>query len=366
MLNGALRPIISDTFDIASRLREIDPRYVLYYNLARHRYEVHTLQGLGSYLQCVLPYRTLDCRRLRYVRRTRVERADSLLAEIERDDAAGEAGKHNVEDDWPEDPGYKYLEYEGASKDEIVNSTAAKYDALLADKLADILVEYKGKSDLLEADKVGLQESAESKKQDIEEGVKQEKRAASNKLTDRGMGRSSVYYETDKAYDAALDGALGDVDAALKSDSAKIDMLLEQLAAQKKQSEDELSTAYSQKKQAETDALIDEMNKQLSTIEKYNNTIKSKTVKYLADRNKAIRKQAEEEAKAAREQAKFEAMYGYTGDKKSNYDKRLQTAIDFYTSLPKEAAIKLVNNNPTIAGYLGHYYSRLVSAVSDM
>ena len=116
----------------------------------------------------------------------------------------------------------------------------------------------------------------------------------------------------------------------------------------------------------ESDALIDEMNKQLSTIEKYNNTIKSKTVKYLADRNKAIRKQAEEEAKAAREQAKFEAMYGYTGDKKSNYDKRLQTAIDFYTSLPKEAAIKLVNNNPTIAGYLGHYYSRLVSAVSDM
>lgn len=281
-------------------------------------------------------------------------------------DAAVEAGKHNVEDDWPEDPGYKYLEYEGASKDEIVNSTAAKYDALLADKLADILVEYKGKSDLLEADKVGLQESAESKKQDIEEGVKQEKRAASNKLTDRGMGRSSVYYETDKAYDAALDGALGGVDAALKSDSAKIDMLLEQLAAQKKQSEDELNTAYSQKKQAETDALIDEMNKQLSTIEKYNNTIKSKTVKYLADRNKAIRKQAEEEAKAAREQAKFEAMYGYTGDKKSNYDKRLQTAIDFYTSLPKEAAIKLVNNNPTIAGYLGHYYSRLVSAVSDM
>ena len=97
-------------------------------------------------------------------------------------DAAVEAGKHNVEDDWPEDPGYKYLEYEGASKDEIVNSTAAKYDALLADKLADILVEYKVKSDLLEADKVGLQESAESKKQDIEEGVKQEKRAASNKI----------------------------------------------------------------------------------------------------------------------------------------------------------------------------------------
>ncbi|MCI8326127.1 MAG: hypothetical protein HFH71_06255 [Clostridia bacterium] len=92
-MNGALRPIISDTFDIASRLKEIDPRYVLYYNLARHRYEVHTLQGLGSYLQCVLPYRTLDCRTLRYVRRTRVERADSLLAEIERDNAAREDAK---------------------------------------------------------------------------------------------------------------------------------------------------------------------------------------------------------------------------------------------------------------------------------
>lgn len=92
-MDGALRLIISDTFDIASRLREIDPRYALYYNLARHRYEVHTLQGLGSYLQCVLPYRTLDCRSLRYVRRTRVERADSLIAEIERDNAAREDAK---------------------------------------------------------------------------------------------------------------------------------------------------------------------------------------------------------------------------------------------------------------------------------
>ena len=86
----ALRPILTDTFDIADRLREIDARYRLYYNLIKRRYEVHAVTGLNTSLQCVLPYPTLDCRSLHYVRSTRVERAEHLMAEIERDNAEKE------------------------------------------------------------------------------------------------------------------------------------------------------------------------------------------------------------------------------------------------------------------------------------
>ncbi|MDE6551016.1 MAG: hypothetical protein K2M44_05925 [Clostridia bacterium] len=288
---------------------------------------------------------------------------DKIKAEY---DAAVEAGKHKVEDEWPEDPGYEYLEYEGASKDDIVKDTSDKYDALLADKLADLLVEYGGKRDNYELNKTTAEQSADSKKQEIEVAVSSEKRDMSNRLTDRGTGRSSMYYETDKAYDNALVEAIGAVDSSLKDKLSQIDMQLAQLAAQKQQTEDELNTTYSQKKQAETESLLAAMQKQLDSIAKYNNNIKAKTVKYQMDRNKAIRKQAEEEAKAARETAKYESLYGYVGDKKTNYERRLQTAIDFYTSLPKEVAVKLVNNNPTVAGYLGLYYSRLVDAVGAM
>ena len=79
--------ITQDLFDVASRLKEIDAHYVLYYNLARGRYEVHCDNRRDSYAFTV-PYDALDCRTLEYARRTRAERMHKEFEEMERQNAA--------------------------------------------------------------------------------------------------------------------------------------------------------------------------------------------------------------------------------------------------------------------------------------
>ncbi len=71
----------SDALDIADRIREIDPDYRLFYDPRRQRYEVF-LDDEGKRRTAVLPFSALDARAERYLRRTRVERADQLFAEL--------------------------------------------------------------------------------------------------------------------------------------------------------------------------------------------------------------------------------------------------------------------------------------------
>lgn len=76
-----LREIREDLFDIAHRLREIDGRYVLYRNLRLNRFEIHA----NGALQIAVPYARLDARTLELARSTRLEYADRLMRELDRE-----------------------------------------------------------------------------------------------------------------------------------------------------------------------------------------------------------------------------------------------------------------------------------------
>ncbi len=79
--------ITNDLFDIAWRLKAIDTSYELFYNPKKNRFEVWNDRGL----QVVVPYTKLDERAIIHVRKTRVERADQLLRQIERENESLQA-----------------------------------------------------------------------------------------------------------------------------------------------------------------------------------------------------------------------------------------------------------------------------------
>lgn len=75
-----LIPVAADLYSIGERLKEIDGRYRLFYNARLGRYEIR----VSGELQLTVPRGELDARVIARVRKTRVERADALLREIER------------------------------------------------------------------------------------------------------------------------------------------------------------------------------------------------------------------------------------------------------------------------------------------
>ena len=76
-----LKLITDDLFDIANRLKSVKDSYVLYYDTAKGRFEVH--DGVKHSLEFVVPYEELDARTVEYARRSNVRRAKQIFEEIE-------------------------------------------------------------------------------------------------------------------------------------------------------------------------------------------------------------------------------------------------------------------------------------------
>lgn len=80
---GKGRVIVGDLFDIADRLKEIDDGYFIVRDYKSGKFQVHHREQRGSTLALTLPYDRLDFRTISLVRRTRAERKQKLLDEIE-------------------------------------------------------------------------------------------------------------------------------------------------------------------------------------------------------------------------------------------------------------------------------------------
>ena len=81
--------IKDDVYYICDRLKEIDDSYIVLFNLDNLRYEIHSKGQKSSYCFTV-PFDSLDERTLSYALRTRSERRDKIIEEIE---------KNNMEND---------------------------------------------------------------------------------------------------------------------------------------------------------------------------------------------------------------------------------------------------------------------------
>lgn len=85
--------IKNDTFNIVKRLKKIDKKYFVLYNLATKKYEIHF--GKTNTLQLVVPYNSLDKRTLNLVLKTRVENHKKILEEMERHNQKLDQEKQN-------------------------------------------------------------------------------------------------------------------------------------------------------------------------------------------------------------------------------------------------------------------------------
>ena len=76
--------ITGDLYNISGRLKEIDSGYYAVYDYKLRRYEVHHIGQKGNTLCIVLPYDRLDARAIEHVRRTRAERREQIISDMER------------------------------------------------------------------------------------------------------------------------------------------------------------------------------------------------------------------------------------------------------------------------------------------
>jgi len=64
-----LKPLFTNTYNIPERLKEYDPELFVVFNLKNERYEIHSKDGGETTYNATSPYKQLDERTLRYVKR---------------------------------------------------------------------------------------------------------------------------------------------------------------------------------------------------------------------------------------------------------------------------------------------------------
>ena len=77
-------------FGVCRRLKAIDDGYFVFLNYKTGKFEVHNRRSHPNTLCLVLPFETLDERTVNRVLYTRAERAEQIMEQMERENAARE------------------------------------------------------------------------------------------------------------------------------------------------------------------------------------------------------------------------------------------------------------------------------------
>ena len=91
-----LIPITNDLFNIANRLKSINPYFQLYFNKLLGRFEVHSSCQHPNTLSFVVPYEQLDARTVELALQSRTEHADKIFYQVEQHNKLVE--KHALDD----------------------------------------------------------------------------------------------------------------------------------------------------------------------------------------------------------------------------------------------------------------------------
>ena len=271
----------------------------------------------------------------------------------------------DIEDLLPEKIEFEYREYTGDDEKTIKDKTEKKYDELLGSDTQSVSADYDGKIGQIEAEKDNAANESKLESEEVEREYAELEKQMRNSLVEKGLLRSSIGDSQSARAEQTKNEELGAIGANLENKLASYDADIEKLNSQKEAALNELNINYAQKLQKEIDTLLADRQKQIDEINKYNDNLKVKEAQYLEDRQLAIEKQIAQRAKDQLEIEKLEQQIGYAGEKAENYESRYQLAYDYYKDIPKDIALKLVEDNTDLQKYLGYYYTRLVASLQN-
>ena len=273
-------------------------------------------------------------------------------------------GYEDLSDLLPEEQTFEYLKYEGDDEDTIRNNTKEKYDGLLDDEKKKVNDELDTKTAVVENKKDATKAEYSQKQEQVDKDYDEFQKALEQELVKKGLYRSSIKQGQTYANEQARAWESGELSTKRDIDVKKLDSEIEKLKGEAKTALQQLDISYASKLDKEIERLIDKRNKEVESIDKYNNTLKEKETKYIEDRVKAIENQLAKRIKDELEIQNLENKYGYAGEKKENYQKRYDLAYEYYTSLPSDVALQMLQDNKKLENYLGAYYGRLITAIA--
>lgn len=273
-------------------------------------------------------------------------------------------GYEDISDLLPEEQTFEYLKYEGDDEATIRDNTKNKYDALLEDEKKKVNDALDTKTAVVENKKQAADEEYSQKQRQIDRDYDEFQKALEQSLVKKGLYRSSIKQGQTDANEQARAWESKELSAKRDIDIGALDAEIAKLQGEANTALQQLDLSYAKQLDGEIERLLDKRNKEIESIDKYNNTLKEKEAKYVEDRAKAIEAQLAQRLKDELYIQNMENKYGYAGAKKENYQKRYDMAYEYYSALPQDVALQMLQKNKKLEEYLGAYYGKLITDIA--
>lgn len=255
----------------------------------------------------------------------------------------------------PEVKTYEKKDYLKEDAESIGKQVADEFSGQKESQEAKLKIDNGAKKSAILNKIVKEREDASADKRKISSEYDEKKNNFYKRAIDQGIARSSIVASEKARIDSEESAEIRarEAESKLKSDAYSVELAIldDRLNAALESFEIELAVKIKQR----INDLAEDVKRENAKILEYNNKMTELEQKSIKARQDAIKK-AEDEAK---ELERYEAKYGYTGDKKANYEQRLDVAKKYYMSLPKETALKELENDTVMHEYLGLYYNKL-------
>ena len=273
-------------------------------------------------------------------------------------------GYEDISDLLPEEQEFKFLEYEGDDADTIRQKTKEQFDKLLEDEKNKVGDSYKTKVDSVQSKIDDAQKQYDFDKKDVDSEYADFQKAIEQELVKKGLYRSSINKGSKDANESMKQKQIESLTNDLQLGLDKLNADIAKLQGEESVALQELDLSYAQKLKNQIDSLLAKRQNEIEKIDKYNNTLREKQSKYIADRAQAIENQLAQRKKDELSIKSMEDKYGYSGEKQKNYQQRYDLAYEYYSQLPKDVALQMLDENKDLQNYLGLYFGKLLSSIA--
>ena len=226
----------------------------------------------------------------------------------------------------------------------------------------------KEKTESLEENLAGKTAKYEESLESLGENLRAAEESLKNSSIDRGLADSSIRTAGESELRREFGNAMNVLKSEHEAAADRIRQEIELAEAGRQNALNEYRLAYAADVEKKISSLRNELQKELETVNSYNAEIAKKEAAYRLERQKTedeMRAEYEKRQLAQDKQnAIFEAKYGYSGKKAVEMQERYNEAEAFYESIPKDLARELITRSEdTLKPLLGLYYSKLKNKI---
>lgn len=263
----------------------------------------------------------------------------------------------------PQSLNLEKLEYEGMTEDEIL---LAAQNALLEKQLNALAkIESSSQNGMasIQSKIDSLLKDAQGKEKSIAEAAAEAKKKAGNNAVNRGLARSSILTEHLHELDKNKSGLLSEVNSAKDSALGEYRSQILQLQADKSAALSNYELVAAADLQAKIDNLMSQVQNEIDSVTKYNNTVDEKEAKYQVTLEAEMRKAQEAEQKRVNDQIKLRSEYGAEAVERQILEEKLSVASQYFLSLDPATAYSAFKADSSLQAHLKDYYGYLESVL---